>query len=228
MSEFGDTTLALLRELESEGVERLGVIMRHSARTFIPGIHDLENELTDEGREYARAFGRKLPKSYLVRAYASPPRRCVETSELILIGHLEASGEATRTRPMEGLGVFYVLDQMKLFRIMKSSPDSGHFLGKWLAGELGRDVVIQAPLAAQVLMDALAKKISERADESLLDVFVSHDLTLHLLKACILGEQPEDTGPVEFLEGIVMYFQDEDLVVRSVSGSNIQQGKGSD
>lgn len=195
--------------------------MRHSARTFIKGIHDLENELTDEGREDSRAFGRGLPKSYLLRAYASPPRRCVETSELILTGHLEASGKATRTRPMEGLGVFYILDQMKLFRIMEASSDSGQFLAKWLADELDRDVVMRPRLAAEVLMEALAKKISERADESVLDVFVSHDLTLHLLKGCVLGERPEKTGPVEFLEGLVLYFQDGDLVVRSVSDQRV-------
>lgn len=58
-------------------------------------------------------------------------------------------------------------------------------------------------------------------------VFVSHDLTLHLLKGCVLDERLEDTGPVEFLEGSVMCFQNGDLVVRSASGGRavLPEGK---
>ena len=221
MSEYGDTTLELLREAESRGVTRLGVIMRHSARTFIRGLHDLENQLTDEGRELSRRFGLGLPKSYLLRGYASPAKRCVETSELILQGHRQGSGEVTRTRPVEALGVFYVLDQMKMYRAMQATGSRGDFVSRWTEERLDDDIVINAKTTAAILVRALAKKLSEKSEETLLDVFVSHDLTLHMLKACLLHERLEETGPVEFLEGILMYFDEDRLVLKSVTGGDL-------
>ena len=51
--EYGDSTLALVAEVLAEGVEHAVLLMRHSAREFEPGRHDLENPLTDEGRDLA-------------------------------------------------------------------------------------------------------------------------------------------------------------------------------
>lgn len=191
--------------------------MRHSARTFIPGLHDLENQLTDEGRDLSRRFGRALPTSYLLRGYASPARRCVETSELILHGYRQVSGQVTRTRPVEALGVFYVLDQMKMFRAMQASEGQHGFLSQWTRGELGEDIIIAAKTAADILIRALTCKLLEKRDEAVLDIFVSHDLTLHMLKASLLGERLEETHPVEFLEGILIYFDGDRLQLKSVT-----------
>ena len=221
MSELGDTTIDLLEQLAARSVRPAGVIMRHSARTFLPDVHDLDNNLTDAGREMSLAFGRKLPKSYRLRAYASPPRRCIETGELILRGHQQAGGAVMRTRPIEVLGVFYVLDQMKMYRILKAAGDLRAFTAQWVRGELAPDVVMDASEAARIIMGALAAKLGERTDEARLDLFVSHDMTLHLLKACLLGEQPIDASPVAFLEGIAFHFDSGALVMQGVSGNPV-------
>ena len=68
--------------------------MRHSAREYAPGKHDLLNPLTDEGRVLAKNMGEKLPKHLKLRGYASPPGEMhIETSELVSNGHESMGGE---------------------------------------------------------------------------------------------------------------------------------------
>lgn len=218
MNEFGHSTISLIHQLADQGVKPAGVIMRHSARTFLSGLHDLDNDLTDKGRDFSHAFGRKLPKSYRLRAYASPPRRCGETAELILRGHADSGGEVTRARPLEVLSVFYALDQMKMFRILREAGDLRGYISRWVRGALPPDVAMDAHQSASMIMRALAAKLSERPEEARLDAHVSHDMTIHLLKACLLGETPEMAEPVEFLEGIVYAFDEGALVMHSTTG----------
>ncbi|MCZ0944299.1 MAG: histidine phosphatase family protein, partial [Gammaproteobacteria bacterium] len=115
MSAHGDAALAMIGEVLADGVDHAAVLLRHSARTFEPGLHDLDNLLTDEGRALCCRFGRRLPKELTLRAYASPAQRCLETAQLILEAHEAEGGSITRHRPVEALGVFYALDQMKMW-----------------------------------------------------------------------------------------------------------------
>ena len=77
MSGYGDSALELISEALADGVDHAAVLLRHSARTFEPGLHDLDNLLTDEGRALCCRFGRRLPKELTLRAYASPAQRCL-------------------------------------------------------------------------------------------------------------------------------------------------------
>ena len=47
--EYGQQTLDLIRQARERGAEHIAVVMRHSARTYKPGIRDFDNPLTDEG-----------------------------------------------------------------------------------------------------------------------------------------------------------------------------------
>ena len=97
---FGLETADMVREVFDGDVARGVLLMRHSARTFDPAIHDLENRLTPHGRRLCEQFGLALPKDLALRGYASPPHRCMETAELALKAHAEAGGDAGRTRPV--------------------------------------------------------------------------------------------------------------------------------
>ena len=66
MTAPGDATVRLLNDLFEGGVESAVVLMRHSAREFAPGRHDLANPLTEEGRELARRLGERLPDDLTV------------------------------------------------------------------------------------------------------------------------------------------------------------------
>lgn len=221
MSEdFGDTTLGLLDEVFSEGHEHAVLLMRHSAREFEPGRHDLENPLTDEGRSLARRLGERLDKRLVLRGYASPAQRCVETAELILAGHRQAGGQSTRHRPVEALGVFYVLDQMKMYKAMMAADGQLEFLERWFRGELAADVVIPAELAARLATRVAAEKLRQPVSgPPQLDVCVSHDMTLYLVRDRLLGERSADVGEVRFLDGLVLYEEDGATMLRSHHGT---------
>ncbi len=200
--------------------------MRHSAREFVPGKHDLLNPLTDEGRAGARAFGAALPAGFRWRGYASPADRCRETAALALDAHAARGGEAARVRPVEGLGVFYALDQMKMFRIMQAAGGLGPFLSRWVAGDVGHDVMLDADLAAASIGRLLRTKLDElhAADGAGADLLVSHDMTLGLVRDRLLAQSWNSVGPVEFLDGIVAWRSGESTWLQSPHGAPVALG----
>jgi broad specificity phosphatase PhoE len=204
MDDYGDATVRLVESALAAGARHVGLLMRHSAREFVPGRHDLENPLTDEGRALAHRMGERLPKSLVARAYASPAERCVETAALVLGGHEAGGGRVARHRPVEGLGVFYVLDQMRMFRAMQAAAGQVAFLERWFAGEVPADVMMPADLAARLVARIVVEKLAEPGAAPQLDVCVSHDMTLYLVRDRLLGTAPA-AGEVRFLDGLAFY-----------------------
>jgi broad specificity phosphatase PhoE len=218
--EYGDSALALVAEVLAEGVEHAVLLMRHSAREFEPGRHDLENPLTDEGRDLARRMGSGIDKRLRLRGYASPAERCVETTALILEGHRDGGGEATRYRAVEALGVFYVLDQMKMFKAMTAADGQLEFLERWYRGELAGDVMIPADVAARLAARVAAEKLNQPLGGPQLDVCVSHDMTLYLVRDRLLGERSAELGEVRFLDALIMYNDGDKTILRSHRGNS--------
>jgi broad specificity phosphatase PhoE len=213
----GDTALALVEEVLADGVRHAVVLMRHSAREFAPGRHDLLNPLTEEGRASARALGERLPKTLTLRGYASPPERCMETAALVLDGHRGRGGQATRHRPLEALGVFYALDQMRMWKGMDAAGGLVPYLGAWLRGDVPPDAMMPAPLAAEQVLRVLTGKLRQTLAEQQVDLCVSHDMTLYLMRAMLL-EETVDGPPVEFLDALVLYEREGGLWMRSHHG----------
>ncbi|MCZ6869150.1 MAG: histidine phosphatase family protein [Gammaproteobacteria bacterium] len=206
----GDAMIAHLGSLRGRGITRALAVVRHAAREYVEGRHDLENPLTDEGRSMALSFGERLPADLTVRAYSSPVERCVDTAGLILEGHRAKGGAAERHRVVEGLGLFFILDQRKMFRLMRDVHGGGQgFIRAWCDRRIGEDVVIPAQDAARIMLSMLASKLPP--GESALTVGVSHDFNLFMLREQLLGMRLEDHGHVEYLDGIVV-FEDADGV----------------
>ena len=218
MTRYGDATIALLNSVFDDGVEHAAALIRHSAREFEPGRHDLLNPLTDEGRLLAREFGAALPKRVLVRGYASPAERCVETVQLILESHSAGGGRVTRHRPVEALGVFYVLDQMKMFRAMTGVDGQVPFLQRWFDGGIAADVMMPADLAAKLLGRVVVGKLDAPLERPQLDICVSHDMSLYLVRDRLLGLSVAESGSVDFLDGVVFYERDRALWMRGLNG----------
>jgi broad specificity phosphatase PhoE len=209
----GDAALALIGSLYGDGVDHVVALMRHSAREFEPGRHDLLNPLTDEGRTLARRLGNELPKALLARAYASPAQRCVETAELILEGHKERGGRVARQRPVEALGVFYVLDQMKMYRAMTQATGQAPFLERWFAGAVEGDVMMPADVAAKLVARVAAAKLDSPIARPQLEICVSHDMTLYLVRDRLLGRPVAESGVVNFLDAVMFYHRDGQLMM---------------
>ncbi len=220
---FGDATIETVRELVASGADHIALLMRHSAREFNKNVHDLVNPLTEEGRDLSRRLGEALPKSHTLRGYASPPERCIETAQLALLGHASRGGEATRVRPVEGLGVFYVLDQMKMFRALEESDGMDGFIDRWVRGKLPRDAMMPADQAARLVLDIVAAKLDHPVAERQIDLCVTHDLTVHMVRDRLLGAWP-DYGPVEFLDALAVYRRDGRLFMRGQVGPEREVG----
>lgn len=218
--EYGDSTLELIGNVLGAGADHAVVLMRHSAREFAPGVHDLENPLTAEGRELALRLGAGLPKGATVRAYASPPARCMDTAALVLEGHRAGGGAVTRHRPVEALGVFYALDQMKMWKAMSAAGGLVPFIGQWMSGTVPADAMMPPAVAAQMVLRIMAARLAEPLAASQIDFCVSHDMTLYLVREALLGE-PASGPDVRFLDGIALYRQDRAYWLRSHYGQPV-------
>lgn len=204
MADYGSATSELLRGLYQRGVRHAVALMRHSAREYAPDKHDLENPLTEEGRALARRLGSELPAALTLRGYASPPERCMETAALILDAYAQTGGTVTRHRPLEGLGVFYALDQMKMWKVMNDSGGQVPFLQAWFRNEVPADAMIPAEVAANLVLRVVADKLKAPVATKQLDVCVSHDMTLYLVRDRVLGQAAE-VADVEYLDALVAY-----------------------
>ncbi len=223
MSDYGDATGDLVRDVFAAGVDHAVLLLRHSARTYEPGLHDLLNPLTEAGRGYAKQLGAALPAGLTLRGYASPPERCLDTAECMLNAYAQAGGRITRIRPVEALGVFYALDQQRMWVGLRAAGGLADYISEWVAGAVPADAIMPAPLAASLVYRVLAGRLTnplpdaQREGTGQLDVCVTHDMTIHLLRATLL-EQSATAAPVQYLDGMVLYQQDQTLYLRSHDG----------
>lgn len=227
MGGYGSETVALVESILDRGIEHAVVLMRHSAREYVPDRHDLENPLTEEGRRHARALGERLPKHLTLRAYASPPHRCMETAELVLSGHQALGGSVTRHRPLEALGVFYALDQMKMWKGMREAGGLLPYLETWFEGAVPADAMMDPDAASQVILTVMAEKLASPVAGAQLDVCVSHDMTLYLIRSRLLG-RPLGSREVRYLDGLVLFREDGRLRLADLSGEEVTVFTGRD
>ena len=218
---YGRATTELVNEAYAGGVNRAVLLLRHSARTFEPDIHDLLNPLTDHGRDLCRQFGRALPKEMHLRGYASPPERCMETAQLVIQAHQAAGGNGGRTRAVEGFGVFYALDQQKMWKGLSLADGLADYLSQWFAGAVPSDAMMPAELAVQMVLRVMAGKLREASEGPQLDLCVSHDMTVYTVRHGVGLETLE--GPkVEYLDGLLLFERDNRLWLRSQHGGEIE------
>ncbi len=218
---YGQATAALVNEVYASGVQRAVLLLRHSARTFEPGIHDLLNPLTDHGRDLCRQLGLALPKELRLRGYASPPERCMETAQLVIKAHQAGGGDGGRTRPVEALGVFYALDQQKMWKGLSQADGLADYVSQWFAGNVPIDAMMPAELAVQMVLRALKGKLSEASEGPQLDLCVTHDMTVYTVRHGV-GLESLDGPKVEYLDGLMLFERDGRLWLRSQHGGEIE------
>lgn len=210
---FGDRTAELIDTVFGEGVSRMAVLVRHSAREYEPGRHDLLNPLTDEGRAVAHSLGARLPKQLTLRGYASPPERCMETAEQMLAGHTASGGTAMKHRAVEALGVFYALDQIKMWKGLRAAGGLSEYLQTWFAGDVPLDAMMPPDIAARLVARVVAEKLRGGGDNQL-DLCVSHDMTVALVMDRLLDQRAGEFE-IEYLDAVVAYEAEGALWLRS-------------
>ena len=216
----GEGSVALVSQLHDEGVSRLALITRHSAREFNRDVHDLVNPLTDEGRLLCRRMGGSLPMALHVRGYASPPERCVETARLVIDAHGARGGRRGAVRVVESLGVFYALDQIKMWKALQLAGGLSAFVEQWAAGTVAADAKIPAGDAARLILRSTLFRLRGGEESGSVDLCVTHDMTILMLRDQLLGE-PAAHHSVAFLEGLALYEQAGKVWLRSTVGKPV-------
>jgi broad specificity phosphatase PhoE len=213
--QYGSETLEMLTEIMDQGVNHVALLMRHSARTYNEGNHDHDNRLTDEGREFALEFGKALPKSITLRGYTSPVNRCQETAQLILEGHHAEGGPVTRSRIIDALGNFYILDMMKLSRAVEAAGGMASLYTSWFDGKCDPDMIISSEITAKILTQVVTEKLSRPLANPQVDLLVSHDMNLYPVREHLLNQSIAEFGDVNYLDAIAFYFIDDTPMMRS-------------
>jgi broad specificity phosphatase PhoE len=175
--------------------------MRHSARHYGQTENDLDNPLSETGRELAMRFGGLLPPWRHLRVFTSPSGRCVETGDLIRRGF----GRGGTVTPRDDLSVFYVRDMRRVGGMLKHLGVD-RTLHRWFDGEVDPQWMEAADASLDRLLACLLE-LFRAAPCNSLTLCVSHDWNLYLLTHLALGVPYAEQPRAEYLDCILFYEQ---------------------
>ena len=196
---YGSDVLAALGKVNGSGP--CAIIVRHAARHPIVDLRrSLEVGLTEDGMRDARRFGSSLGSFSKVRLFHSPALRCRQTAECMLRGLGGNGASASVTGPEHNLCAPYMRDESCLVR---AAQVGNGFIREWFEGGLDREWILDTGSAADMVIAPIVERLQEPDGESRLDVHVSHDWEISLLREELLGLRHEDVGWPPFLDGIL-------------------------
>jgi len=99
------------------------------------------------------------------------------------------------------------------------------YLQSWFAGKVPSDAMMEPMLAANQVIRALTGKLDQPVAAQQLDLCVSHDITLHLVRDRLLGEAV-DSSPVAYLDALVLFRLGDELRLASQRGSEVLLQEG--
>lgn len=209
---FGQETLNVINELNRQGISKLSVIMRHSARNY---DEDLKMEpfmwLTEEGKQFATSLGENLPENRRLRFFSSYIGRCIESAYLIDKGYLKTGGKTENPVVSKEVSPFYVLDLKKTIGIIMKQ-DVFTFIRNWIDGGIDDSVLMNAEASARQMMSFMAGNLND-SPEGTLDICITHDWNMYLMKEFGLGLDHETYGKIDYLEGVVIFENSGDLYI---------------
>jgi len=201
----GEATLQIVNELYDRGIRRMTVLMRHGARYY--DLDNPQNEayqtLTDEGKAQAYAYGLRLPDGPVLRFFSSPLGRCIETAYQVEKACIQRGIQTEVNQVAPHLVTFFINNGLA-FMTQLIAEGTPAMLKAWFAGSLSKDLLLSPE-------DALGKQIAPildgfRPDDGpQIDICVTHDWNLYLIREMCLSQHNVDVGRVDYLEGIVFY-----------------------
>ncbi|MCP4119668.1 MAG: histidine phosphatase family protein [Desulfobacteraceae bacterium] len=198
-------TLGMINDLLNKGVEKISVIMRHSARHYHQTVQmEPFMGLTDIGKDFAMEFGETLPHEPGPIFFSSHFGRCIETAYLMDKGytkkHCRFNGHNTLSLE---LAPFYIKDMNKAFTAFDEMGNDT-FLRAWFNKELPGEMMQDSEETANVLTEFLTDRLKQ-LEPGQIALCVSHDWNLYPLREHKLGLPFEAHGKVEFLESVVVF-----------------------
>ena len=200
-------TLLMINDLVDQGVEKISIVMRHSARHFgtDPQMEPFLG-LTEAGKAYAVAFGQALGQKPGPVFFSSHFGRCIETAYLVDKGYNQRHCRFQGHNTLEtSLAPFYIRDMQTAFNAFKDLGNDT-FLRTWFNKGLARDMMQDSEAAADVVADFMRAKL-DGLEPGQIAICVSHDWNIYPLKEHKLDLPFETHGKVEFLESVVVFEQ---------------------
>jgi hypothetical protein len=209
---YGHELLETIKTLPPEG--KSAVMLRHAARfPIVDPTQPTLAEITPEGAAAADDFGHRLTGFACVRLFHSPVKRCRQTAECIARGAQKAGITVEHLGPEAALGVDYILDLTEAGRL--TALHGENFVRLWHEGLIASKVIRATKQIAEAKLSYLARKLQEPATAGRrLDLHVSHDWNILVLRELLLGVLHEEAGWLDFLDGVAFSLADVRLEAR--------------
>lgn len=201
-------TLGLLNRLFEQGIRKMSILVRHGDRHYDPA--NLQNEpflpLTEHGKQRSYEFGFQLPSEPSYHFFSSHVIRCVETAYQIEKGCIKRGDRTQVNIIVPNLAPFFVKDHSAVFTSCAvDGPEA--FFKSWLRGQISEEIMLPPKLAIREQLEPIMSGLVEQ-DYLCLNMYVTHDVNLYLIRELCLGQKIEDVGRIEPLEGLVFFEKD--------------------
>lgn len=201
-------TIELVRNLLSQGVDRLSLLLRHSDRHYSdnPRLEPFMG-LNDSGKEYAFDLGKSFPIDLTPVLFSSHFGRCIETNYLIDKGFTSVTGRQLPHNALDSnLAPFYVKDVPATLKIM-AKTGSTQFIRDWFDKTIDESVMLDPELTADRISDFMLSKL-EALSPGQAAVCVTHDWNIFPVKQFKLGLCHEDALNVGYLDAVAFFEKD--------------------
>lgn len=203
----------LLNSIHScKGPGNVAAMLRHAERFPILDPNDPTlAELTPDGMEAASLMGTRIEGFQELRLFHSPVKRCRQTAEFLAQGAKSRGIKVELCGESLDLGVFYILDLIETGKMHVKHGDD--FIRLWFSGLVREGIVQEPELIAQRKVAHIAKHLAETTTAGRrLDLHISHDWNIIILREMLLGITHEQSGWLNFLDGITFVpFEDKGL-----------------
>ncbi len=179
------------------------IVIRHAERFEICSAEEYWTcGLTNDGMHQARDFGLTIAEYFdSYRLFYSPVQRCQETAENIMAS-LEKSGKIIISiGPEKLLGVSYIQTDI-IDGFHEADKFGNDFIRAWFHGKVDPKIFLPLHDTKMEHLTYLQEKFSTANGGKHLDIHITHDWNVNVLREGIFGLKHEDAGWPDFLSGL--------------------------
>jgi broad specificity phosphatase PhoE len=196
------------------------IVIRHAERFAITGNDaHYSTGLTDKGLQDAFNFGASLPIFENYRLFHSQAKRCRQTAEKICEALELAGKKAAIVGQEDVIGISYMLTDIHT-AFNESERHGNAFIRTWFDGRL--EPGIYKPLD-ETLVQHLGYLRATMQSSQGLDIHISHDWNINILREGIFKLRHEDIGWPGYLSGVVFSLGHEGLVAMVEDGKSLRK-----
>jgi hypothetical protein len=182
--------------------EVAAIVIRHAERPSIKTWREVRHVgLTRSGIVACEEMGRQLARYANIRIWHGPVRRCEQTGLVLASGARTAGSTVLEVRSDETLGGSYLIDSDRALT-EAGKVGSPSFVRDWFSGRLEPGLMRPVPESTRAHLDLVRAALRQDGLGSRLEVLVTHDWNVMVLREGLLGVRSEDIGWPDFLDGV--------------------------